>query len=191
MHSKVIVMGCSAGGIEALSKLLEQFPANFKCPVIIVQHLPADAPSQIVPVLQRHSLIPLSHPVDQQVIEEGNIYIAPANKHLLVMDGYFRLDSGPKENRVRPSIDHLFKSAAISYRDEAIGVVLTGMLYDGAEGLAAIKSKGGIAIVQDPEDALFSSMPEAALEKTEVDAILKLNEIVPRLVELCPTPRAA
>lgn len=191
MHSKVIVMGCSAGGIEALSKLLEQFPANFKCPVIIVQHLPADAPSQIVPVLQRHSLIPLSHPVDQQVIEEGNIYIAPANKHLLVMDGYFRLDSGPKENRVRPSIDHLFKSAAISYRDEAIGVVLTGMLYDGAEGLAAIKSKGGIAIVQDPEEALFSSMPEAALEKTEVDAILKLNEIVPRLVELCPTPRAA
>lgn len=191
MHSKVIVMGCSAGGIEALSKLLEQFPANFKCPVIIVQHLPADAPSQIVPVLQRHSLIPLSHPVDQQVIEEGNIYIAPANKHLLVMDGYFRLDSGPKENRVRPSIDHLFKSAAISYRDEAIGVVLTGMLYDGAEGLAAIKSKGGIAIVQDPKDALFSSMPEAALEKTEVDAILKLNEIVPRLVELCPTTRAA
>lgn len=191
MHSKVIVMGCSAGGIEALSKLLEQFPANFKCPVIIVQHLPADAPSQIVPVLQRHSLIPISHPIDQQVIEEGNIYIAPANRHLLVMDGYFRLDGGPKENRVRPSIDHLFKSAAISYRNEAIGVIMTGMLYDGAEGLAAIKSKGGIAIVQDPKYALFSSMPEAALEKTEVDAILKLNEIVPRLVELCPTTRAA
>ncbi|MBC8000367.1 MAG: chemotaxis protein CheB [Leptolyngbya sp.] len=191
MNYKVIVIGCSAGGIEALSRLLEQFPANFRCPIIIVQHLPSDTPSHIVPVLQRHSRIPVSHPIHQQVMEEGNIYIAPTGSHLLIMDGFFRQDDGPKDNRVRPSIDHLFKSAAISYSEAVVGVILTGLLYDGADGLAAIKSKGGTTIVQDPEEAQFSSMPLAAIEKTAVDSILRLDMIVPRLLELCPEVRAA
>ncbi len=191
MSSKVIVIGCSAGGIEALSRLLGQFPANFRCPIIIVQHLPSDTHSHIVPVLQRHCLIPMSHPIDQQVIEEGNIYIAPTGRHLLVMDGFFRLDAGPKDNRVRHSIDHLFKSAAISYRENVVGVILTGLLYDGAEGLAMIKNNGGTTIVQDPEEAQFSSMPLAAIEKSAVDWILPLDVIVPRLLELCPEAHAA
>lgn len=183
-YKNIIVVGASAGGVEALMKLVSHFPARLPAAVFIVLHLSAEAPSLLPSILSRVSLLPTSNPADGTPIEAGQIYVAPPDYHLLVEPGKIRIIHGPKENRHRPALDPLFRSAAHAYGPRVVGVVLTGALDDGTAGLLAIKRRNGTAIVQDPQEALYSSMPQNALAHVQVDYSLPLNEIGPLLVRL-------
>src|SRR5262249_7995619 len=129
-------------------------------------------------------------PTDFEPLKSGQIYVAPPNHHLLLEPNYARLTRGPKENRFRPSIDALFRSAAYAYGPRVVGVVLTGMLDDGTAGRWAVKDRGGTTIVQDPKDAVAPSMPQSAMQYVEVDHRLPLSGIAPLLKELAHTPAA-
>ena len=173
----IVVVGASAGGVEALKNLVEQFPPNFGAAVFIVLHVSTDSPGLLSMILDRAGVLTAKFPKDGEKIEKGTIYVAPPNQHLLVKKGYIRLSRGPRENRVRPAIDPLFRSAAAAYSNRVVGVVLTGWLDDGASGLAAIKECGGVTIVQDPKDAAFPDMPNSALELTDADYVCPLSEM--------------
>ncbi|MBD2100064.1 chemotaxis protein CheB [Leptolyngbya sp. FACHB-261] len=184
----IIVIGASAGGVEALIQLVSNLPEDLPASIFIVLHISASGTSVLPKILKRHGSLPARHPVDGQVFERGQIYIAPPDQHLLVKQGFIHIVRGPKENTYRPSIDPLFRSAARVYGPRVVGVVLSGMLDDGTAGLQTVKLKGGIAIVQDPADALFPSMPRSAIEHVDVDQVLPLSKIAPALVELARTP---
>ncbi len=180
----IVVIGASAGGVEALSKLVHRLPAGLPASIFVVLHIPPQNPSMLPAILSRSGPLPAIHPTDGTVAEHGHIYVAPPDHHLLLEDEHIRVVHGPKENRYRPAIDPLFRSAASIYGTRVIGVVLTGALDDGTAGLLAIKRLGGIAIVQDPDDALYASMPRNALEHVEVDYILPLDDVASKLVNL-------
>ena len=184
----VIVIGASAGGVQALSHLVSDLPADFPAAVLIVLHLARFGTSAMPAILGRAGVLPTGHPQDGEKLLAGRIYIAPPDHHMLLEDGHIRLSRAPTENGHRPAIDVLFRSAAYAYRNRVVGVVLTGNLDDGTAGLAEIKSCGGIAIVQDPEDADYSGMPSSALAHVEVDHVLALSAIPPLLVNLARTP---
>lgn len=173
----LIVIGASMGGIETLSMLLSQLPADLQAAVLIVQHTSPDRESRLANVLSRSSTLPVGNGKDNEKIVEGRVYLAPPDCHMLVVDGHLRVRHGPRENRSRPAIDPLFRTAGASRRNRAIGVILTGLLDDGASGLRALKRCGGIAIVQSPEDALYPSMPQRALETTMVDHVVPVAEM--------------
>jgi two-component system chemotaxis response regulator CheB len=173
----IIVIGASAGGLKAFETLLAQLPYNIPAAIFIVWHISPDYPSILPQILDQITSLPVAHAVDRQPIKLGRIYIAPPNHHLLLEPGHVRLSRGPKENRFRPAIDVLFRSAARYYGGRVIGVVLSGSLDDGAAGLYAIKQQGGIAVVQDPLDALYSSMPEAAMKAVAVDHCVPIIEM--------------
>jgi len=176
-HRDVIVIGSSAGGVGALGRLLAQLPADLPAAVFITNHIPADFPSALAAILNRDSRLPAETAEDDQPIEWGRVYLAPPNYHLLIHDSRIQLSHGPKENRVRPAIDPMFRSAAATLGPRVIGVILTGLLDDGAAGLAAVKRCGGVAVVQDPRDADFSSMPASALRATRVDYCVPLYDM--------------
>lgn len=180
----IIVIGASAGGLGAYETLVSQLPNDLPAAVFVVWHIPADHPSLLPEILARVSLLPVAHAIDQQPIKSGHIYVAPPDHHLLVEPGVVRLSRGPKENRFRPALDVLFRSAAWSYGARVIGVVLTGSLDDGAAGIYAIKERGGIAVVQDPLDALHPSMPRAAMRAVAVDYCVPIAEMGALLVQL-------
>ncbi len=180
----IIVIGASAGGVEALVKLAGQLPADLPASIFIVLHIPAQSPSLLPDILSRSGRLEAVHPQNGESIAPGRIYIAPPDHHLIVTRGHVRVIRGPKENRHRPAIDPLFRSAALAYGPQVVGVVLTGALDDGTAGLYAIKRRGGIAIVQDPHEALYPSMPMSALEHINVDYCLSLSAIGPRLERL-------
>jgi two-component system, chemotaxis family, protein-glutamate methylesterase/glutaminase len=159
----IIVIGASAGGVEALVRLVHDLPANLPAAVFVVLHIPAQSPSLLPNILNRAGLLKALHPTEKMEIERGHIYIAPPDQHLLVKNGYMQVVRGPKENRHRPAIDPTLRSAALAYGPRVIGTVLTGALDDGTAGLRAVKLRGGLAVVQDPEDALYPSMPQSAL----------------------------
>ncbi|MCK0511627.1 chemotaxis protein CheB [Aromatoleum buckelii] len=189
---RVIVIGASAGGVEALRSLTGALPENFPAAVFVVLHLSRDSPSVLPDILSRAGPLPANRAVDGEPIHSGRIYVAPPDFHLLVEPDQVRMSRGPRENNVRPAIDPLFRSAAIAYGPAVIGVVLTGNLYDGAAGLRSIKLRGGTTVVQDPRDALFPSMPQSALRQTEIDHCVPLHEIPRVLVSLAkPLPAAA
>lgn len=169
MKPDIIVVGASAGGLGAFETLISQFPPNFPAAIFIVWHISPDYPSLLPEILARSTSLPITHGVDREPIRDGHIYVAPPDHHLLVEPGIVRLSRGPRENRFRPAIDVLFRSAARYYGSRVIGVVLSGSLDDGAAGLYAIKEQGGIAVVQDPLDAVHPSMPRAALQTVNVD----------------------
>ncbi len=177
MKRSIVVVGASAGGVEALSALVSQLPANFDASVFIVMHLSPDYPSQLPEILQRVSALPVTRGIDKDTIQPGHIYVAQPNHHLLLESGRIRITVGPKENRFRPAVDVLFRSAAWAYGPQVTGIVLTGALDDGSSGLAAIKARGGLAIVQDPEEALVSSMPENALKYVAVDHVVSVTHM--------------
>ena len=179
----VITIGTSAGGIQALRTLVKQLPKDFPASVHIVQHLSNESPSNLVAVLGTTSQLPIAFAKDKELIEPGRIYLAPPDFHLLLERDRLRVIRGPRENRMRPAIDPLFRSAAVTYKSYVTGVILTGMLDDGTAGLQAIKACGGMAIVQDPNDAAYSSMPQSAISTVEVDRIVPLNEIASILME--------
>lgn len=180
----VIVIGTSAGGVEALLTIVAALPGNLPASIFIVLHQPPNGQSVLPNLLNRAGPLPAVHAEDGESIRPGRIYIAPPDVHMLLEDGHIRLARGPRENRHRPSVDPLFRSAARHYGERVIGVVLTGSLDDGSAGLLAIKRTGGIAVVQDPDDALFPGMPYNALAVTDVDYCLPLADIGPRLVNL-------
>ena len=157
----IVVIGASAGGVEALSQLAHLLPGDFPGSIFVVLHLPAHGPSLMPQILTRRGKLPAAHPSDGEEILPGRIAIAPPDQNLLLEDGRMRLVRGPRENGHRPAVDPLFRSAALAYGRRVVGVVLSGTLDDGAAGLAAIKQRGGIAIVQDPSDAIYPGMPAA------------------------------
>jgi two-component system chemotaxis response regulator CheB len=173
----IIVVGASAGGLAAFKTLVAQLPDGLPATIFIVWHIAPDYPSLLPQILAQVAALPVAHAVDGEPIETGRIYVAPPDRHLLVEPGVVRLSRGPKENRFRPAIDVLFRSAARSYGARVMGVVLSGTLDDGAAGLYAIKERGGIAVVQDPCDALHPSMPRAALSTVAVDYCLPIIDI--------------
>jgi two-component system chemotaxis response regulator CheB len=174
----VVVVGASAGGVEALIQLVEGLPADLPAPVLVVLHVAA-GPSHLPAILCRAGKLPVSHATDGETLAGGKIYVAPPDRHIEVRQDRVKLNGGPRQNRVRPSADVLFRSAAEVYSTRAIGVILTGLLDDGAAGLAAIKRAGGLAVVQDPRDAQNASMPEAAIAATEVDHVVPVAQIGP------------
>ncbi|MEO8287823.1 MAG: chemotaxis protein CheB [Chloroflexota bacterium] len=180
----VIVIGASAGGVEALSTIVGGLPADLPASIFVVLHIPAQSPSYLPNILRRRGRLPALQASDGQKIKKGHIYVAPPDCHLLVSEDVIRVVHGPKENRSRPAVDPLFRSAAEAFGPRAVGVVLTGSLDDGTLGLRAIKLGGGLAVVQDPNDALFPSMPSSALMHVDVDYVLPLEGIPALLTEL-------
>lgn len=179
-----IVIGASAGGVQALTTLVADLAPDLPAAVFIVLHISAKVPSLLPDILARESKLPVAHAVDGEPIVRGRIYIAPPDQHLIIEEEHVRLVRGPKENLHRPSIDALFRSAARWRGLRVIGVVLTGARDDGKVGMRAVKQRGGIAIVQDPSDASFPSMPMSVIREIDVDYSLPLVEIGPWLNQL-------
>ena len=180
----IIVIGASAGGVEALTKLVSTLPADLPAAVFVVLHIPAQSPSLLPNILSRSGTLKAIGPEDGDAIQYGTIYVAPPDQHLLIERNRVRVVRGPKENRHRPAIDPLFRSAALAHGPRAVGVILTGSLDDGTAGLLAIKQCSGIAIVQDPDEALYPSMPLSALAHVKVDYTLPISEIGSLLTRL-------
>lgn len=179
----IIVVGASAGGVEALRTLVAGFPPGLPAAVFVVLHIGQHA-SSLPQLLTKAGALPAIHPSNGEVLVKGKIFVAPPDCHLLVALDRIRLSHGPKENRTRPAVNPLFRSAARSYGPRVAGVILTGGLDDGTAGLAEIKRKGGVAIVQDPDTALSPSMPENAITHVDVDHVLALAEIPKLLTSL-------
>jgi two-component system, chemotaxis family, protein-glutamate methylesterase/glutaminase len=188
---RVIVIGASAGGVAALEKIAAALPIDFPAPVLIVLHLAPTHRSLLDQILARAGPLPAVAARDGERLQCGRIYVAVPDHHLMVDDGVIRVTNGPKENHWRPSIDVLFRSAAYAYGARAIGVVLSGSLADGSSGLYAIRRMGGIAVIQDPEDAAYSSMPLNAMRRVDVDYSLPANEIGLLLAGLARQPARA
>lgn len=186
----IIVIGTSAGGLKALSAIVSGLPTEINAVLFVVQHLAADKPSILPQILEDVSSLPASHPTDGEKIQPGRIYIAPPDYHLLVNSGSMRVVRGPQENRFRPAIDALFRSAARTYGPRVVGVILTGYLDDGTVGLQAVKKRGGVAVVQDPNEAEYPSMVKSALRYVKVDHCIPLAEIPNLLVRLASVPAA-
>lgn len=180
----IIVIGASAGGVQALSNLVADLPEDLPAAVFIVLHVPTTPPSLLPGILARESRLPVEHAVDGEPIRRGRIYVAPSDHHLLMEKDLVKLVRGPKENLHRPSIDALFRSAARMAGPRVIGVVLTGARDDGRVGMRAIKQRGGITIVQDPSEAPFPSMPMSVMQDIDVDYSIPLREIGSLLNEL-------
>jgi two-component system chemotaxis response regulator CheB len=180
----IIVIGASAGGVEAVTELVKRLPKDLPAALFVVIHIPPDGSSVLARILNRTGSLRAAAANDREAIEPGRIYVARADCHLLVKRGYVRLVRGPKENNVRPAIDPLFRTAARSYGARVVGVVLSGTLDDGTAGLLAIKSRGGTVIVQDPEEARYQGMPQSAIENVGVDYCLSLDDIAVTLSRL-------
>jgi two-component system, chemotaxis family, protein-glutamate methylesterase/glutaminase len=180
----IVVVGASAGGVEALECLLGGLPATFPAAVLVVLHIPPHSRSQLHSVLASATVLPVKAAEDGEAILPGHVYVAPTDRHLLVEPECLRVTRGPKENRMRPAVDALFRSAAYTFGRRVIGIVLSGSLDDGTAGLWAVKDRGGVAIVQSPEDARHASMPESALRHVEVDCTLPVNAMPALLQQL-------
>ncbi|AIE83588.1 chemotaxis protein CheB [Fimbriimonas ginsengisoli] len=185
---RILAIGTSAGGVEALSRLVAKLPNDLNAAVLIVLHLPENATSVLPEILSRRGNLKAKRGEDGERIRTGQIYVAPPGKHMVVHDGRLHLVVGPRENGNRPAIDPLFRTVARSHGPAAIGLLLTGLLDDGTIGMAAIKRFGGITIAQDPHDAMFGDMPRNAIQTVGVDYVLSLEEIGPKIRELVEQP---
>ncbi|HEX2546487.1 MAG TPA: chemotaxis protein CheB [Ramlibacter sp.] len=179
----MVGIGASAGGVEALRALFTHGPAHIEAAVMVVLHLPAHAKSQLDRVIGAVSALPVHVAQDGERVRPGHVYVATPDRHLLVEGSHIRLSRGPKESRVRPSVDALFRSMAVAGGRRVAGVVLSGALDDGTAGLWAIKEHGGVAFAQDPAEALHPSMPESAIEHVQVDGVAAVADLWPVLGE--------
>jgi two-component system chemotaxis response regulator CheB len=180
---RIVVIGASAGGVDALARIARELPADLNAPVCVVLHISPGGPSLLPQILGRDSRLRVVHAAHGDKLQNGVIYIARPDHHLVIESNHtLSVERGPRENRHRPAIDPLFRSAALAYESRATGVILTGNLDDGTAGMISIKRLGGYAIVQDPGDALFPDMPQSVLRHVSVDACVPLNEIVPAIL---------
>ena len=185
----VIVMGASAGGVEALTRLVGDLPGTFPLPVLVVLHIPP-TPSALPEILDRAGALPARHARDGEQLGGAGILIAPPDCHLVVEEATLRLWRGPKQHAHRPAIDLLFRTAATAYGAGVVGVVLSGLLDDGTAGLASIKREGGMTVVKDPDEALYAAMPASAIAAVDPDHVLVLRQIAELLVGLADRPPA-
>jgi two-component system, chemotaxis family, protein-glutamate methylesterase/glutaminase len=185
----IIVIGTSAGGLEALDSLIGQLASDIPASIFIVQHLaPENTGSSLLSRLAKHKAFACKLAGDGDKYAKGRIYIAPPDQHLLIKKGSVLVTKGARENRFRPAIDPLFRSAAVSHGSGVIGVVLTGLLDDGTAGLVAIKKCGGVTVVQDPGDAAYPQMPQSALDNLDVDHCVPLSQMGALLEDLARKP---
>jgi two-component system chemotaxis response regulator CheB len=181
---RVVVIGGSAGSVYALKEIVARLPGDFPAAVLVVIHISPGARSLLPEILEAAGRLPASHAADGEPLRPGRIAVAPPDHHLLVRGGRLRVIRGPQENRSRPAIDPLFRSAAQEFGPAVIGVILSGLLDDGTAGLVAVKVAGGTALVQDPNDALHSAMPRNATRYVQADAVLPAAGIGERLAIL-------
>jgi len=191
----VIVIGASAGGTQPLTELAAQTPADIPAAMLVVVHIPPYHQSLLPEILSNAGPLPVSLGVHGQTLREGHIYVAPADRHMQVQDGHIVLNRAPRENHTRPAIDPLFRSAARAYGSNVAGVILSGTQGDGTVGLMAIKSRGGLTLVQDPEELVYSAMPRRAIQYVDVDHVSPVADMAPILYEFASsrppiTPRA-
>jgi two-component system chemotaxis response regulator CheB len=181
----IVVIGTSAGGLDALTSLLRDLPATLSASLFIVMHTRARSPTLLQEILQRHTSLKIITPIDKEKIRHGHVYVAPPNLHMTITsDNHVVLTNGPRVNHCRPAIDPLFRSVALCCGPRAIGAILTGMLDDGVEGLRLIKNQGGIALVQSPKDAQYTDMPSNVLAKVPVDYCVPLAEVAPLITQI-------
>ncbi len=184
----VVVVGASAGGIEALKELVSQLPRDLPAALFVVVHLPPGGVSVLPAILTRAGALPAQHVDGATPIETGHIYVAPPDVHIQVNDGTVAAVTGPRENGTRPAIDPLFRSAARAFGPRAVGVILSGTLDDGTLGLRAIKEHGGVTLVQDPETAQHPGMPRSAIAYGSPDGVGSPAELANLIVELANDP---
>lgn len=177
LKKDIIVIGASAGGVEACKMLVSGLSVDFDGSVFIVIHLPGNGVSVLPEIFSASGPLLAVHPEDGELIRPARIYVAPPDFHMLVKPGHIRLVAGPEENYSRPAIDPLFRTAASAYGNRVVGVILSGNLDDGAAGLRFLKMHGGTAVVQDPDDAMFPGMPKSAIRNVETDHVLPLDRI--------------
>ena len=187
-RNDIVTIGASSGGVNALISLVRSLPPDLPAAVFVVIHLSEGFPSALHRILNRAGPLAAAHPKDGDQIESGRIYVAPPGFHMLLEPVLVRVVRGPKENRHRPAVDPLFRTAARAYGSRVVGVILTGALNDGTAGLLAVKRRGGVAVVQDPDEAPFSGMPQSALEYIDVDHCLPLEKIASLLAHLSREP---
>jgi two-component system, chemotaxis family, protein-glutamate methylesterase/glutaminase len=180
----IIVIGASAGGLQALTELSTSFPKDLSAAVFVVIHTSPNNSGVLPAILERSGPLTASFAVDDEEFRLGHIYVAPPDHHLLVKPGRVRVPRGPEENGFRPAVDPLFRTAARAYDSRVIGIILSGVMDDGTHGLSLIKEAGGIAIVQNPEEALISGMPLSAIQSVEVDYIMSVTEMGPLISRL-------
>ncbi len=184
LNGNLIVVGASAGGVAALRELAGGLPPDLAVPVLIALHIAPHAGTNLPDILSRAGPLPAAYARDGELLAAGRLYLAAPDHHLGVEDGHARLTRGPRDNGHRPSVDVLFRSAARAYGPRAVGVVLSGTLYDGTAGLLALRRRGGIGVVQDPEDAAFPDMPRSALDIAGADHVVSIAEMPALLAEL-------
>jgi two-component system chemotaxis response regulator CheB len=186
LPARIVTVGASAGGVESLTALVASLPPDLNAAVFVVLHIPPNLVSSLPEILSKRGPLRAIHPTDGDRIEAGYIYVAPPDHHLLIETDHILVKRGPKENRNRPSVDALFRSAAYSHGARVIGIVLSGALDDGTSGLWSIKRLGGVTIVQDPAESSFDSMPANALSQVKIDHCLsvhKMGALLSRLAE--------
>jgi|SRR5215510_2306774 len=187
-RSRLVVIGGSAGAIEALRTLAPDLPEHFSAPICVVLHTAPDSPGLLPSILARSGTLPAEHATSGVRMQPGRYYVAPPDHHLIVEPGALQLTKGPRENRFRPAIDPLFRSAAQTYGPAVVGVLLSGGLDDGTAGLHSIKRLGGAAVIQDPREALFSSMPANAARHVAIDYCVPIAEMGSLLTQLADSP---
>ena len=184
-QTPIVVIGASAGGMDALMRLSAQLSEDFPAPVFVVNHMSADATGEaLINVLNRHSQLQCTQAEDGEKFHPGHVYLAVPDHHLMIDEETIQITKGARENRSRPSIDPLFRSAAVAHGNRVTGVILTGYLDDGSAGLGAVHRCGGVCVVQDPADAAYPDMPRNAMEATKVDHCVPLAQLGALLTEL-------
>jgi two-component system chemotaxis response regulator CheB len=185
----IICIGASVGGIQALGTIASGLPTGLAATIFVVQHIHPAGPGFLPAILRNAGALPARHPTDGEAFEPGHILVAPPDHHILVASGgRVHLSRGPRENRARPAIDVLFRSAALAFGPRVVGIVLTGYLDDGTVGLRAIKLCGGTSVVQNPTDADAPEMPRNALANASVDHVVRLRDIAPLITRLAREP---
>jgi two-component system chemotaxis response regulator CheB len=180
---KLVAIGGSAGSFEALQTIIGDLPANLPAAMLVVVHLPPSGQSRLPDLLGRAGRLPAQPATHGAALQAGHVYVAPPDYHLLVRDGQMALGRGPRENHSRPAIDPFFRSAARAYGPQLMAVLLSGSLSDGTLGLMAVNAHGGLCVVQDPAEALVTSMPSSAIEAGVVHRVLPAAEIAPAIIE--------
>jgi two-component system, chemotaxis family, protein-glutamate methylesterase/glutaminase len=191
VSSRLVVVGASAGGVEALKQLTRDLPADLPAAVVVVLHVSSEAPSVLAEIIGRAGNLRARTAQDGDVLEDGTVYVAPPDCHVLVRGDRLEVVRGPRENGHRPAVDPLFRSAAVSRGVDVVAVVLTGVLDDGSAGAVAVSRRGGKVIVQDPDDAAFQDMPRNAIADDSPEAVLPIREIGACIARLVREPAIA